>query len=173
MRFFLKAKHWQLFILLFGPMFFARALRFNFIMNGKQASPILVLLPAALIGALFFGWLWSVSAACSRELPKELVSSPRPMQVGLVYALFYLAISGFFFGSGASLPGYIIIMHMMAMVAMFYALGFTAKQLAKLELKKAVSFYEYSGPFFLFWFFPVGIWFIQPKVNKLLGSKNA
>ena len=64
-------------------------------------------------------------------------------------------------------------MHLLAMAAIFYALGFTSKQLVKLEQRENVSFFNYSGPFFLFWFFPIGIWFIQPKVNKLLGQENA
>jgi hypothetical protein len=30
-----------------------------------------------------------------------------------------------------------------------------------------VSFYDFSGPFFLLWFFPIGIWIIQPRINRL------
>jgi len=43
-------------------------------------------------------------------------------------------------------------------------------RLVTLERRQPVTFFDYSGPFFLFWFFPIGVWFIQPRVNKLLGT---
>ncbi len=174
MTIYLKAKHWQLFIVLVGSMFLAQSLMVCSFMSGGAPNAITLLFPTLLIGILFFGWLWAIASACSKALPPELASSTKPMQAGLIYALIYLVLSGvFFFGAGKQPPGYVIVMHLMAMAAIFYALGFTAKQLAKLEQGQNVSFFSYSGPFFLFWFFPVGIWFIQPKVNQLLGAQNA
>lgn len=174
MSIYLKAKHWQLFIVLVGSIFLAQSLMFASIISGITPSAITIILPTFLFGILFFGWLWAVATACSKTLSPELSSSPKPMQAGLVYALSYLILSGvFFLGPGKQPSGYFIIMHLLAMAAIFYALGFTAKNLAKFELGQNVSFFSYSGPFFLFWFFPIGIWFIQPKVNKLLGGNNA
>lgn len=174
MSIYLKAKHWQLFIVLVGSMFLAQFIMFNTAMAGDSVNTVLLTLPALLIGTLFFGWLWAISSACSKALPAELASSPRPMQVGLVYALIYFIFSSlFFFGPGNQPPAYVVVMHFLAMAAILYAMGFTAKQLTKLDQGKDISFYSYSGPFFLFWFFPIGIWFIQPKVNQLLGTKNA
>lgn len=174
MSIYLKAKHWQLFIFLVGSMFIAQALMFASMMNGDSPNPLVMAISGFSMAVIFFGWLWSVASACSKILPPELVSSTKTMQFGLIYALAYLLISSnFFFGSNDQLPGYIVLMHLLAMASIFYALGFTAKQLAKLEQGKNVSFFSYSGHFFLFWFFPIGIWFIQPKVNQLLGGKNA
>ncbi|GAB3010902.1 hypothetical protein [Bowmanella dokdonensis] len=174
MSIYLKAKHWQLFIVLVGTMFAAQGLMISSAMSGGPLSALALVIPTLLMGILFFGWLWAVSSACSKALPPELKSSPIPMQAGLVYALVYLVFGGFFFfGAGKQPPGYVIVMHLLAMAAIFYALGFTAKQLVKLEQGQDVSFFSYSGPFFLFWFFPIGIWFIQPKVNQLFGASNA
>lgn len=174
MSIYLRAKHWQLFIVLVGSMFLSQAIMANSIMNGELPNRLVMAIPTFFMAVVFFGWLWSVASACSKLLPPELASSTKPMQFGLVYALVYLLISSrFFFGSNGQLPGYIVLMHLLAMASIFYALGFTAKQLAKLEQGKNVSFFSYSGPFFLFWFFPIGIWFIQPKVNQLLSGSNA
>jgi hypothetical protein len=171
---FLKAKHWQLFIVLMGAMLSAQALMFSSVSKGEAPSAVALVAPTFIMGALVFGWLWSVASACYNALPSELASSPTPMKVGLIYSLVYLVFSGqFFTNPDGGLPGYIVIMHLLAMAAIFYSLGFTSKQLTKLEQGKNVSFYNYSGPFFLFWFFPIGIWFIQPKVNELLGHENA
>jgi hydrogenase maturation factor len=35
---------------------------------------------------------------------------------------------------------------------------------------RTVSFYDYAGPFFLWWFFPLGIWFVQPRINRLFAN---
>lgn len=174
MSIYLKAKHWQLFILLVVSIFVGQVLMATSAFNGGMINPMTVVIPALIWGIIYFGWLWAIVTACSKALPPELSSSPWLMKAGIIYALAYLLFSGiFFFSSGNGLPGYIVAMHFLAMAAIFYALGFTAKQLTKLEQKSNVSFFTYSGPFFLFWFFPIGVWFIQPKVNQLLGSRNA
>ena len=174
MSIYLKLKHWQLFIVLVGSMVLAQALMVGSVVGRGVPSSIALVGGTLLVGILFFGWLWAISSACYEKLPQELASSPRLMQIGLVYALIYLVLSGiFFFGPDKHPPGYIIVMHFLAMAAIFYSLGFTAKQLTKLVQNQNVSFFSYSGPFFLFWFFPIGVWFIQPKVNQFLGQKDA
>jgi hypothetical protein len=171
MSIFLKAKHWQLFLILLGIMFSAQAPIFNSVSSQSSPNVMAFLLPTLTFALLYFGWLCSVALACSKALPSELYSSPKPMFAGLIYALLYLIFSSQFFASpNEQPPGYIFPMHLAAMVAIFYSLGFTAKQLVKLERQQKVSFFSYSGPFFLFWFFPIGVWFIQPKVNQFLGN---
>lgn len=173
MSIYIKAKHWQVFIVLVGTMFLFQLLMFSAVMNGRapnfQALTVLTLFMAI----LFFGWLWSISIACYKALPPNLATSPMPMKICLIYALIYLAVSGtLFFGQGRPLHGYVFVMHLLAMAAIFYSLGFTAKQLTKLEQRKEVAFPSYVGSFVNLWFFPIGVWFIQPKVNRLLGQKN-
>ncbi|MEJ2142060.1 MAG: hypothetical protein P8Y24_06845 [Gammaproteobacteria bacterium] len=173
MSIYLKAKHWQLFIVLVGSMFLGQALMVNSIVNGTMPNAVVIILPMFIMSILYYGWLWSISLACYKALPNELATSPKKMQIGLIYALIYLVIAGqFFFGTDKHLPVYGIFMHLLAMAAIIYSLGFTAKQLTKLEQNKEVTFFTYSGPFFLLWFFPIGVWFIQPKVNQLLGDNN-
>jgi len=172
MNIFLRAKHWQLFLVLVGSIFLTQTTLFNSLEGGGFSPNVLLMLPTFILGLLFFGWLWAIASACSRGLPSELFSSPRPMQIGLVYALFYMALFGIVFDSSSEPPAYIFPMHLLAVIAIFYSLGFTAKQLTKLDQGKEVSFFSYSGPFFLLWFFPLGVWVIQPKVNELLDNKN-
>src|SRR5258706_1398032 len=64
-------------------------------------------------------------------------------------------------------PAWIIPLHLLAMFCMFYNLYFVAKNLRLAEIQKPLGFYEYSGQFFLLWFFPFGIWIIQPRINQL------
>jgi len=46
-----------------------------------------------------------------------------------------------------------------------------AKTVKSGELNRRARFSDYIGEFFLLWFWPLGIWFIQPKVNKLVDSE--
>lgn len=174
MKIYLSARHWQLFLVVIGSVFLVQELVAIANTNVGAFGSLALVLPVFIPAALFFGWLWSISSACFKALPMELAYSPKYMQASLIYALVYLVSGGvFFFAPGGHLPFYAIIMHLLAMAAIFYALAFTAKQLIKLEQGKDVSFFSYSGPFFLLWFFPLGVWFIQPKVNQLFcESKN-
>ena len=35
------------------------------------------------------------------------------------------------------------------------------------ELQKEATFNDFVGEFFLIWFYPIGIWFVQPEINKV------
>lgn len=73
-------------------------------------------------------------------------------------------------GSTSSYAGLIIIPVLLVMICLFYILSFVARSLTAVERQKQVTFYEYAGAFFLVWFYPIGIWFIQPKINALFAN---
>jgi hypothetical protein len=56
------------------------------------------------------------------------------------------------------------------MVCNFYVLYFVSKSLVLAERSKPASFYDYAVPFLMILFFPIGIWMIQPRVNRLYES---
>lgn len=76
-----------------------------------------------------------------------------------------------YIASGGSLPGILVVMHLLATIAVLYVLGFSAKNLIMAEKQAAISFFDYAGPFFLMWFFPIGVWFVQPRVNRLVAAR--
>ena len=45
---------------------------------------------------------------------------------------------------------------------------FVAKTFKTAELQRKVSFSDFAGDFFLVWFLPIGIWIIQPKINRMV-----
>jgi hypothetical protein len=57
--------------------------------------------------------------------------------------------------------------HLFTMVCLFYILYFASKSLVLATTNKPASFSGYASPFFLLWFFPIGIWILQPRVNRL------
>ena len=57
--------------------------------------------------------------------------------------------------------------HLFSMFCIFYLMYKAAKTIKIVEVQKSVKFVDFAGEFFLLWFFPIGIWFLQPKINKL------
>ncbi|WP_101311729.1 hypothetical protein [Labilibaculum manganireducens] len=66
------------------------------------------------------------------------------------------------------LVGIIVPLHLFSMFCIFYCLYFVAKTFKTVELQREVSFFDFAGEFFMIWFFPIGIWIVQPKVNKMI-----
>jgi hypothetical protein len=64
----------------------------------------------------------------------------------------------------------IIPLHIYAMFCMFYVIWFIAKAIATIEYNHVVGLDVYLGNFFLLWFFPIGIWWIHPKVRKIFSE---
>ena len=67
--------------------------------------------------------------------------------------------------------GILIPLHLFSMFCMFYLLYFCSKTIKSIELKREALFGDYIGEFLLLWFFVIGIWIIQPKINKMV-DKN-
>ncbi|MBS9775410.1 hypothetical protein KGV52_01710 [Candidatus Gracilibacteria bacterium] len=53
-----------------------------------------------------------------------------------------------------------------------YSLYFVSKNLAILEFNTTEVSNKLYSNFFLYFFFPIGIWFVQPKVNTLLSTNE-
>lgn len=114
---FLKAKHWQLFLLTFGvPMIF------QLLITGSMVSDI------------------------------GMESNPDPM-VMFSYMKFFPIMMIIFMG---------------VFFCVIYSLYFVAKTFKTVELQREVKFSDFAGEFFMIWFYPIGIWIIQPKINKMI-----
>jgi hypothetical protein len=169
--FFLRAKHWQIFILVFvvylvGQLALVGAIMFS--KGGLLAGLVMTLSTLGL-----FVWFWSLGSYFNSIVRPELRMKSGFFRVALIYPPFYFV---FFIASfESSSPGLfklIIPLHLFAMVCMFYLLYFVSKSLVLAETSKPALFYDYAGPFFLLWFFPIGIWIVQPKVNRLYSERQ-
>jgi len=126
-------------------------------------------------GGVVFCWLREVSRASNARLPEQLRRSTTGMECGLVFAVLYLATALAFLAARPAFdpPMLILLPHLLSMAAIFYALWFTAKQLTAVRQGGAPTFGGTLGRFFLVWYFPIGIWFLQPQVRASLGGVSA
>lgn len=172
--FFLRAKHWQIFALLFVvPTFAEFSAMVSFPGRMRTWHDLgtsgFIFIGSMLVYVLgFLAWYGSMGIFFSSLAKPELKMDARFFYFSLIYPVIYLPVffALAFLETGIS-ARVILPLHIVCMICMFYLLYFVARSFGLVEHGRNVSFSEYAGPFFLLWFYPIGIWVIQPRVNKL------
>lgn len=187
-EFIARRKAWQVFLVLVGLTLACQVVLTSKIPTSSQLDhpPDMQavnqfaqasMLATALMLLCVLSWLLSIGWVANQRIRIELRPSARWFFSAPVYATTYLVFASHVLPSsvkaGHGLLPLVVAMHLLAMVAIFYVLGFTARNLILAERQSPVSFFDYSGPFFLLWFFPIGVWFVQPRVNRLVGTTQA
>ena len=131
---------------------------------------------------LIFGWFWSIAIGLQKKIPKGIEMKVKTFKVLFFFPLVYIILlmvylTGLFNGMGTPrfLGGgwfiaIILPLHLFSMFCIFYSIRFAARTIKTAELQRKIGFGDFAGEFFLLWFYFVGIWIIQPKVNKLYGE---
>ena len=182
---FLTLKHWQLFGLLIGvPMVF-QFITIGSVIASKNPTTMFYFFPIMMVLfiGLFFGWFYSLGTNLYKKLPETATMNLTKFKIFLFIPVVYmLFLSVFMFGMFSNIAtggqpnpaifALIVPLHLFSMFCIFYCLYFNAKALKTVESQKPVTFSDFAGEFFLIWFFPIGIWIIQPRINKLFDSAN-
>lgn len=56
--------------------------------------------------------------------------------------------------------------------AVFQTIIFACKTIAKIELRREVAFGDYFTNLLLMFFFFIGVWILQPKINRLIATEE-
>ncbi|MBW1297915.1 hypothetical protein [Aquimarina litoralis] len=192
-NFFLKAKHWQLFIIMLGiPLVFQAYFMFNMFAEFEREShphteefmSIFTIFPIMMIlfTAVFFGWFWSIAIGLQKNIPQGVTMKIKKFKafffIPLIYINFQMVyMTGVFSGMGINdvassgwMVAIILPLHLFSMFCIFYSMYFVAKTIKTAELQRNTRFEDFAAEFFLLWFYFIGIWIIQPKVNRLDGK---
>jgi len=183
---FLKAKHWQIFLLTFGLPYLLQAIVSYFLFSDENPLKFMKIMPFIMVFMIsgILGWFWAVAIKLQSKIPAEVKMKVRKFKIfffiPLIYILFILGSFGFMFTnvlqngqlpSGISMGLSMLIifpLHLFSMFCIMYSFYFAAKTFKTVELQREVEFSDFAGEFFLFWFFPIGIWVVQPKINKMI-----
>jgi hypothetical protein len=179
----LKLKHWQLFLLLMGIPIVSQIFMVQAMMNSiRNNKPPDIFIPFSImmicVIAIFFGWFYALGTNLHKKLPESVSMNLNRFKffllVPVIYLLLICLIVSFAFTDQEIVANYfaasaiiIVPLHLFSMFCIFYCLYFISKELKSVEWQRPVTFSDYVGEFFLIWFFPVGIWIIQPRINKL------
>ena len=176
MRFLLRLKHWQLFLLTWGVPIGINAFTFSRPALMVKLFPLMMVV--FIIG--IFGWIWAISTQLHKKLPMAVNLNIKGFKiifsVPILYTLALTLWMGyqfyFRFPEGSSNIGSIIvivaIIHFASMICILVGLRFAAQTLRSVELGRLAKFSDYATEFFLIWFSPIGFWILQPRLNKLI-----
>lgn len=175
MKRFLSAKHWHLFLLIYGVQLLSRFFfGLNYDPNEDLQDQVLLSALGVLVGVLvFFLWIWSINVLLAKELNLSGIPSLYlfklcislvvvSLAVTFVAAFFLRDVLGFLF----------TVVPFVTLILIIYCLAFTARTLKSIELARIATLNDYVGDILLFFILPIGIWFIQPRVNKIFAGVN-
>lgn len=170
MKLFLNIKSWQLFILIIVPLLAPSFFLGDNLLNTQTLGVILIVWTTIL-----FSWFLSIGLASNQKLEASLKKSTSIFIGGLVFAALYLVATFFWFLpkfiiQNQMLPSWLILCHLIAMIGIFHGLWFASKQFVTLQKGREITFSEYASTFLMLWFAPIGVWFLQPKVNTYLSE---
>lgn len=125
---------------------------------------------------LLAGWFYAVGRNLHRIRPDGARLKLGWFVFHLVYFLIYSVILLFLSLSLLQMRGLTFIIdeawvllpfHILAIISACSIVGFVARALVTVELRQHVPFGIYGGTFLLLFFFPFGIWIVQPRVQAI------
>ena len=162
MKLFLKIKHWQFFLLLYIPPYFIR-------------SPFTMFIILTFFLTITSLWVLSVGIASKRNNNKKF--EPFFKNVFIVCCILmpllwiFLNISPIFLNNNVNaelLLGNIKLAFSIGFIlTSVYMLLYASKSLGESAFQNTKSFVKYILLILALILLPIGIWFIQPRVNKM------
>lgn len=182
MKFFLHLKRWPFVIffivILFGIPFINVVSKDNI-----SASTIMLICYTGIIALIYFvifGWFYSVGVNLYKKLPPNTGINLKRFKkyffitliccllVGVIFIKYFTNLT-----SGntdfSTLP-FIILLAFVSMFCFTYCIYFIAKSLKIVELQKHTS--DNLEEFILLCIFPIGLWFIQPRINSIFKNEK-
>ncbi|TPE44608.1 hypothetical protein [Pontibacter mangrovi] len=165
MKAILKAKHWQIFVIL---------MLLSFLSNISIGdSSILEVFFASLFLIAIISFPIIIGNELYEYVPEKMKLNYNLFLVNGALVLLIVGIA-LAFGDGqhyefsglAALPIYYV------MFAYLHIYAFPVKELKSIELGREVKLGEYAGDVVLMLIWPVGIWFIQPRINKVINERE-
>jgi len=155
----IRIKPWALFLILVCPAMIA-----SIVSEPGEYSVLEIL--ANIIGTIiYFFWLWSINDYVRRatEIRGDIFFT---VCLGFVFLCFVVFNLYALFNEISNLE-YSSIASAIVLSLTVYCIVVTSRRLKSFELSRKAAFAEYFKDFVLLLIFPIGIWFLQPRINKL------
>lgn len=172
----LKLKSWQLFLLFLGIAGLAHLLLNPLLPEENRHFLLLSPFEIALL-LLLLSWFWILGIWLNRLVLEELRSGTIIFTLSIILSIaIVICLQTLFILQPASsslldLIPLIAPLYFLFIFCMLYNLYFIAKNLVLAEKNATVKPEEYIVPFLALWFFPIGLWLLQPRVNALYTRK--
>jgi hypothetical protein len=164
MKTFLKARHWQLFLLYSSPYIAQLVIPRDAEGSTSDGSFFIIFLSFGLTIIAFLGWMWAVAIDL---YPLSTNRESIAFRIAFFWVVAYIIILAAVILTDRTHFTYLIIPHFIALVSIFYCTAYTARR-----IRDSKNGNDSIGIFFLILFFPVGIWILQPGINNDYGSAS-
>ena len=187
MDWFLRARHWQIFLLIFLIPVVIVSFGF-FMINLLLYTGILfyaIPVAIALSQISVYSWMWAVG---SKLRPSDGSNKGKVLfRLFVFFPIVLISLILVFWLSGATmftLGSYSVVsflysslliifpLQIVTVGTMFYCFMFVARVVKMAETGHEVAFENYFREFVLVALLPLGIWFVQPRINELCKAKR-
>lgn len=182
MKTLLLLKHWQVFGLLMGVPMFLQFIIMGHIKANNNPAVMISSFPLVLILSvgLFSGWYYAVGTNLYKKLPETATINLKLFKIFLFIPVVYVLLFSMFIQGmlgngeiskiGHPTPTFFAIfipLNLFLIFCFFYCIYFIGKALKIVECQKNMTFNDCIVEILLIWIFPIGVWVIQPRINKL------
>ena len=172
MQKFLTLKHWQLFSLVGVPYILGAIVAFVSVRyaSNRLLSTALNVLWIALFSfciVVAIGWFYTVTKKLHERLPASVGMSLLKFKIFLIMPLLCAI---FAVVADTTLFGILPLFILFSIYCFFYCIYFCAKALAAVEIQKNPSPNDWVGAFMQIYFWPLGVWGLQPRINKIFSA---
>ena len=123
-----------------------------------------------LFSFILLSWLLSVGLSLQNKVPTELRGPVTFFQINIFYGFIFLFVVDFF---EVEQSPFLIPFQLYGVYSFFYSLYFVSRSLVIAEEQRKVRADRYFGTLFLFWFAPIGIWFLNPRIKSCMKGGRA
>lgn len=177
-KFFLRARHWQIFLLIWGTYIAGQIVITGFFPGGPVEHPWRAgfLSEAVMAPAVMFlmGWIWSMGWFLFSISEWSLNLNIHVFRFAVVFsAIFLLGALPLVLSSTPSELEFVFIpLLLFCMCCLLYTFLFVSKTLASVEKGEALTGNEHALYFLLMFCSIIGVWLIQPKINRLYARES-
>ncbi len=181
MRIFLTLKHWQLFLLTIGVLLLVSLYSgFSIVVEEeyRSASDAVAKFITIVPFLIYYLWIWSIGAWLNKHIDSKIATKTVYFSISIVvscFLFFFLSIFNFIYWQDQPvgmyedfwlffLQAFIIFL---AISTWLFALTFLAKVVVRAEREAFITPSEYFSEFVMALMFPIGVWFLQPRINAL------
>jgi len=119
-----------------------------------------------IVGTFVYGlWLMVIIMILQRIVPPEINVNPGWFLIRLLFALSYMFYIEWV--KGGELPSSLYVVHFLAVLSIFSCVIDAARFLVIAEEGRKQRFDKYIGTFLLFMFYPLGVWFLHPRIRRV------
>lgn len=163
MNFVLRLKHWQAFTIIILCLFIG-----HFEIEGNRTLTTILL---SIGMTAYFSWIFLMGHGLYQLLPTKIELNYNLFLINsFIWLTAYVIVMIISDGQGMTFNGVAAIPAFYVFYAFLHFLMFPARALRSIESNRKAGIGECIGDMLLIIFLPIGIWFLQPRINIVADS---